>query len=115
MLNRPFLILIIGLSLSSSSIAQAGDCTGIVIGVRPINLYNHVRGNGYLAVRSGPGSSYQQIGEVYLDDEISVWDRRGDWYAITCMSGRCEQPYWGNPVPSGWAYGRYLSFGGDCP
>lgn len=115
MRTKPLLALVIGLSLSVTALAQAGDCTGYVTGLSPISQYNHARGNGFLAVRSGPGGSYQQIGEVYLGDEISVWDRRGDWYAITCMSGRCEQPYWGNPVPSGWAYGGYLSFAGVCP
>jgi len=95
--------------------AQAGDCTGFVVGVRPLNQYNHARGNGFLAVRTGPGSRNRQIGELYLGDEIAVWSRRGRWYQVQCMSGRCNAPLWGMQSPNGWVYGRYLSIGGVCP
>ncbi len=93
----------------------AGDCTGHVTGVRPISQYNHAKGNGFLAVRTGPGSKYQQIGELYRGDEIAVWDRAGSWYRVQCMSGRCLNPLWGQPDPNGWVYGKYLSIGGLCP
>lgn len=95
--------------------AYAGDCTGRVVGVRPISQYNHATGSGYLAVRNGPGGSYRQIGELYAGDEVSVYDRRGNWYAVTCMSGRCTQPLWGQPTPSGWAHRSYIRAGGLCP
>jgi len=95
--------------------AAAGDCTGYVVGVRPISQYDHARGNGFLAVRSGPGGRYQQIGELYAGDEVSVYDRAGQWLAVTCMSGRCMNPLWGQPMPSGWAHGRYIRAGGVCP
>jgi len=95
--------------------AAAGDCTGRVVGVRPISQYDHAAGRGYLAVRNGPGGSYRQIGELYADDEVSVYDRRGNWYAVTCMSGRCERPLWGQPTPSGWAHRSYIRVGGVCP
>ncbi|WP_323036589.1 SH3 domain-containing protein [Pararhodobacter sp.] len=94
---------------------NAGDCTGNVVGVRPISQYNHAAGRGFLAVRSGPGSGYQQIGELYAGDEISVWQRSGRWYYVRCMSGLCTNPYWGPAVPTGWVYGNYLSIGGVCP
>jgi hypothetical protein len=99
----------------SAGPAFAGDCTGYVVGVKPISQYNHARGNGFLAVRTGPGSRYQQTGEVYRGDEVSVYDRRGNWYAITCMSGRCMQPLWGTPMPSGWVFGKYVDARGVCP
>ena len=95
--------------------AQAGDCTGWVVGVRPISQYNHAAGNGFLAVRTGPGSSYQQISELYLGDEISVWNRSVNWYQVQCMTGRCQNPLWGSANPNGWVYGKYLSVGGVCP
>ncbi len=99
----------------SGNVAIAGDCTGFVIRVRPISQYDHYNGNGFLAVRTGPGSGYQQIGELYLGDEISVWDRRGNWYQVACMSGRCNNPLWGTPSPQGWVYRKYVSVGGVCP
>ncbi len=74
-----------GLLLSGA--ALAGDCTGNVVGVRPISQYNHAAGNGFLAVRSGPGTGYTQIGELYLGDEIAVWERQGNWLYVYCMSG----------------------------
>ena len=95
--------------------ALAGDCTGYVVGVRPLTQYDHAAGHGFLAVRSGPGTGFNQIGEIYLGDEISVWERQGNWLHVYCMSGRCLTPLWGNPTPQGWAYAKYLSIGGVCP
>lgn len=95
--------------------AVAGDCTGRVVGVRPLNQYDHAAGHGFLAVRTGPGTQHPQIGELYLGDEISVWDRSGRWYYVKCMSGQCQSPLWGQPAAQGWVYGRYLSIGGICP
>ena len=95
--------------------AFAGDCTGRVVNVRPISQYNHATGSGYLAVRTGPGSSRRQIGELYRGDQVSVYDRQGNWLAVTCMSGRCTQPFWGQPSPSGWAHRNYIRAAGVCP
>lgn len=104
-----------GLLALAAQTAVAGDCTGYVTGLRSISQYNHAQGHGFLAVRSGPGSKYRQIGELYGGDEISVWDRSGGWYRVQCMSGRCENPLWGQPNPNGWVYGKYLNIGGVCP
>lgn len=95
--------------------AMAGDCTGRIVGVKPISQYNHAKGAGFLAVRTGPGGSYQQVGELYAGDEVSVYDRSGKWLAVTCMSGRCTRPLWGQPTPSGWAHGSYIRARGVCP
>jgi len=109
-------IVAVGLvALLAAPVAQAGDCTGIVVGVRAISQYNHANGNGFLAVRSGPGSRYTQIGELYAGDEYWVAERRGNWVYVGCMSGRCENPLWGPPYPEGWSYAKYLSYGGVCP
>lgn len=101
--------------LAGATVAQAGDCTGNVVGVRPISQYNHAAGNGFLAVRGGPGSGYQQVGELYAGDEVSVWQRNGRWLFVQCMSGRCLNPLWGPSSPQGWAYDGYLRIGGVCP
>ncbi|MCY0096031.1 SH3 domain-containing protein [Hoeflea ulvae] len=110
-----FILSVIGIASASSGRAMAGDCTGYVVGVKPVSQYNHAKGNGFLAVRTGPGSSYQQTGELYRGDEVSVYDRRGNWYAITCMAGQCTQPLWGQPTPSGWASRSYIKAEGVCP
>ncbi len=96
--------------------ATAGDCEARVVGVRSLDFYDHYAGTGFLAVRNGPSSKYRQIGELYNGDLVSVFDRRGNWYHVTCMSGVCQDPYWGQPSPQGWVSGRYLGrFGGVCP
>lgn len=95
--------------------AEAGDCTGRVVGVAPLSQYNHATGSGYLAVRTGPGSNFQQIGELYAGDEVSVYDRSGNWLAVTCTRGRCTRPLWGQPRPSGWAHRNYIRARGVCP
>jgi len=102
------------MGLSVPVAGTAGTCEAQVVGVRPITHYNHAAGNGYLAVRSGPGSDYGQIGEVYLGDWSIVFEKRGNWYRIGCYEGRCTNPLWGAPSPEGWAYGKYLSVGGVC-
>jgi uncharacterized protein YraI len=101
--------------LALSAPAFAGDCTGRVVDVRPLKQYNHAKGNGFLAVRTGPGGKYAQVGELYLGDEVAVWNRRGNWYEVQCMSGTCNNPLWGQPSPHGWVSGRYLAVGGLCP
>ncbi|MFZ2099127.1 MAG: SH3 domain-containing protein [Oricola sp.] len=103
------------LSALAAAPAVAGDCTGYVVGVRPVSQYNHAAGNGFLAVRTGPGSNYRQIGELYAGDEVSVWSRSGNWYQVACMSGRCVDPLWGQPSPQGWVARKYVSAAGVCP
>lgn len=95
--------------------AMAGDCTGTVVGVQPLSRYDHRAGNGFLAVRSGPGAGYAQVGEVYAGDLVSVYDRRGRWYAVTCIEGTCTDPLWGPARSSGWVYRKYVRAAGVCP
>ena len=40
------------------------------------------RGDGFLAVRSGPGSQYRKIGELHNGDVVYEFDRKGDWAGI---------------------------------
>ena len=61
-----------------------------VVGIRP---------NGFLAVRTGPGTGYPQIGSLYRGDSgIQVFQCRGRWCRIR----------YGNLV--GWVYSQYLRF-----
>ena len=99
----------------TAQVSHAGDCTGYVVNVRPLSQYNHAKGHGFLAVRTGPGSKFQQLSELYLGDEIAVWERSGNWYHVQCMTGRCRAPLWGQADANGWVYGKYLDIGGVCP
>lgn len=102
----------VGIAGVSSGVA--GTCEAQVVGVKPLAHYNHATGSGFLAVRSGPGSDYAQVGEVYLGDWSIVFEKRGNWYHIGCYDGRCTNPLWGPAGPQGWANGKYLSVGGVC-
>ena len=53
-------------AVASPATAWAGDCTGYVVGVRPISQYNHSAGNGFLAVRNGPGGNYRGYRDLIL-------------------------------------------------
>ena len=108
-------VLALGTAPGFNGSAAAGDCTGFVVGVRPVSQYNPSTGAGFLAVRTGPGTGYRQIGELYAGDEIAVWDRSGNWYMVRCMAGHCLRPMRGDPMPTGWVFGRYLRVGGVCP
>lgn len=39
-------------------------------------------GDGFLAVRSGPGSNYAKLDELKNNDKIWFFDRQGDWIGI---------------------------------
>jgi len=108
--------LLVSAGLAAASVpASAGDCEGVVVGVRAISQYNHANGNGFLAVRAGPGGGYAQIGEVYRADRLSITDRSGNWYEASCLYGRCENPLWGPSYPSGWVHRKYVKLSGACP
>lgn len=85
---------------------QMANCTGsVVAGLDP-------RGDGFLAVRSGPGTQYRKIGELHNGDEVTVFDQKGDWAGIvwsepsvTCSSTKTR------PVPyrnKGWVHRKWL-------
>lgn len=39
-------------------------------------------GDGFLSVRSGPGSSYRKLDEVYNGDKLEIYEQRGDWLGV---------------------------------
>ncbi|PLX37287.1 MAG: SH3 domain-containing protein [Hyphomicrobiales bacterium] len=39
-------------------------------------------GDGFLAVRSGPGSTYRKLDELHNDDPVWIFDKRGKWIGI---------------------------------
>lgn len=64
---------------------------GEVMGLNPA-------GDGFLAVRTGPGANHRKIGEVHNGDRVGIYARRGDWFAIS----------FGPDQRLGWAHGNWL-------
>ena len=55
-------------------------------------------GDGFLAVRAGPGTQYRKIGEIYNGDIVSTCDSRKGWVAIVYGPSRRK----------GWVNGKWL-------
>lgn len=71
---------------------QAAGClASIVTGLNP-------NGDGFLAVRSGPGTDYRKIDELRNGDVVRTCARNGPWIGI----------YYGDPRKRGWAHGNWL-------
>ncbi|EAQ02887.1 hypothetical protein OB2597_15935 [Pseudooceanicola batsensis HTCC2597] len=39
-------------------------------------------GDGFLSVRSGPGSHFRKLDEVYNGDRLTIYEARGDWFGV---------------------------------
>lgn len=71
---------------------QAAGCAGsIVSGLDP-------NGDGFLAVRTGPGSDYRKVDEL----------RNGDLVRTCAQSGKWVGVYYGDPRRVGWVHGNWL-------
>lgn len=76
----------------TSGDGQAAWCgSSIVSGLDP-------NGDGFLAVRSGPGTEYRKIDQAYNGDTVSTCDARGSWVAIV----------YGPSKKKGWVHSRWL-------
>jgi hypothetical protein len=89
---------------------DACGLVGVVRGLDP-------RGDGFLAVRAGPGSNYDKIDEVYNDQRLTVCDDRGKWLGVVYSheSEDCgvSTPWprpaaYTGPCRSGWVYRTYV-------
>jgi hypothetical protein len=88
-----------------------GTCgNGVVVGLDP-------KGDGFLAVKAGPGLNYQRIDKLHNGDQIYLCTQRGDWLGIvytrsnqTCnVSGTWrESMQYTGPCRSGWAHGNWI-------
>jgi hypothetical protein len=71
--------------------------SGVVTGLDP-------RGDGFLAVKSGPGLNYDRIDKLYNKSRVYVVGRRGDWYAVVYLDERTVDTRYperdGNLLPS---------------
>lgn len=76
-------------------------------------------GDGFLAIRSGPGVGYPQIGQLVNGDRVTVFSGRGDWVGIATVASHIDQAdVCGNRGPAralsgtglGWVHGRWLNY-----
>jgi len=95
---------------------QMANCGGgVVAGLDP-------NGDGFLAVRSGPGTSYRMLDRLHNGEGVLLCYQRGGWVGIVYGGGGeyggngCnvegagpQRPYNG-PCRSGWAHGRWIKF-----
>jgi Bacterial SH3 domain len=74
-------------------------------------------GDGFLAVRSGPGAQFRKIGELHNGDVVTAYDTKGEWYGV--MYGRSQGgcDFWeeegklrplGYDGEKGWVHSHWL-------
>lgn len=75
------------------------------------------RGDNFLAVRAGPGSTYRKIDELHSGDGFYICDETDNgWVGIVygddddcdVSSPIDERMAYDGPCLSGWVYGRYV-------
>ncbi|UES41183.1 SH3 domain-containing protein [Roseibium aggregatum] len=47
-------------------------------------------GDGFLAVRAGPGSDFDKIDEVHNGDRLYLFSESGDWYGVLYGVGELD-------------------------
>lgn len=74
---------------------QAAGCAGsIVSGLDP-------NGDGFLSVRTGPGSNFTKIDELHNGDTVRTCAQQGKWVGV----------YYGQPRRKGWVHSNWLIAG----
>jgi hypothetical protein len=69
----------------AKSDGEAANCmAGTVMGLK-------AGGDGFLAVRSGPGAEYPKLGEIHNGDRVTIFEGSGDWWGILVPDGRLRQ------------------------
>lgn len=92
---------------------DACGSSGTVEGLNP-------HGDGFLAVKAGPGLNFERIDKLYNGMQVYICGEQGDWFAIVysqtgSWSERCNvstpwprtMPYTG-PCRSGWVHRRWV-------
>jgi hypothetical protein len=71
---------------------QAAGCLAAsVTGLDP-------NGDGFLAVRTGPGTGYRKVDQLYNGDRVRTCAQSGAWFGV----------YYGKPRRVGWVHGKWL-------
>ncbi|EDQ34128.1 Bacterial SH3 domain protein [Hoeflea phototrophica DFL-43] len=72
-------------------------------------------GDGFLAVRSGPGSDFAKLDEIHNGDRVWLFEQRGDWIGIlyganevSCSPIKKDRivPY---PGKKGWVHQKWIA------
>jgi hypothetical protein len=89
---------------------DACGSNGVVEGLSPA-------GDGFLAVRSGPGAGHEELDRLYNGEHVYICSADGDWLGVvyTRSDRNCNvmrpwaytQPYTG-PCRSGWVHHRWV-------
>jgi len=73
-------------------------------------------GDGFLAVRSGPGSKYTKLDEIYNGKKLWLFDDKGEWLGVvydapdlSCLPIDADRPvpYEGK---KGWVHKKWVEF-----
>ncbi|WP_292074693.1 integron [Mesorhizobium sp.] len=74
-------------------------------------------GDGFLAVRSGPGSKYAELDRLYNGEQVYLCAEKGKWLGVVYTKQRQDcnvmwpwvstQPYTG-PCKSGWVHRSWV-------
>ena len=73
-------------------------------------------GDGFLAVKAGPGLQYERIDKLYNGEQVIICGGKGEWYAIvytkTHQGGNdmryCNVEENTGPCRSGWTDQRWI-------
>lgn len=89
---------------------DACGANGVIEGLDPA-------GDGFLAVRSGPGANYAELDRLYNGERVYLCNEKGKWLGIVYSKQRQEcnvstgwistQPYTG-PCKSGWVHRNWV-------
>lgn len=74
-------------------------------------------GDGFLAVRSGPGSNHRKLDEIHNEDLVWLFDQRGKWigivygvgYDMSCGAIEKDRPV-PHPGKKGWVHENWIEF-----
>jgi hypothetical protein len=97
--------------IGGSADHDACPSSGVIVGLNP-------RGDGFLSVRSGPGSSYAEMDRLYNGNQVQICDDSGSWMAVVYGGdgGQCgvsralpRRLAYTGPCKYGWISSRYVS------
>ena len=96
--------------LGGDPLFDACASSGVVSGLNP-------RGDGFLSVRSGPGSNYGEMDRLYNGAQVHICESRVGWMAVVYGGGsRCgvgrpwpQRLAYTGPCKYGWISSRYVT------